>query len=90
MKIAIACALAACLLSTVGCTDHRQYYFSGRVYDGVSGQRLTNYQLQLEYLDLRIDGQVSSDGRYFVVKKSFGASAIPVWNQGRELVWSGR
>jgi hypothetical protein len=66
MKLTIGLAFAALLFSTIGCTDHRHYYFSGRVYDGVTGQRLTDYKMQLQYLDRRIDGQVDSDGRYFV------------------------
>src|SRR4029077_15635282 len=41
-------------------------YFSGRIYDGVSLSRLTDYSIQLEYFDRVIPGTVDSNGRYFV------------------------
>lgn len=41
-------------------------YFSGRVYDGVSLARLTNYSIRLEYYDRVIPGAVDGNGRYFV------------------------
>ncbi|HWO11990.1 MAG TPA: hypothetical protein VNN80_20995, partial [Polyangiaceae bacterium] len=41
-------------------------YYSGRIYDGVSLQRLTNYSMQLEYFDRVIPATVDANGRYFV------------------------
>lgn len=41
-------------------------YFSGRIYDGVSMQRLTGYSIRLEYFDRIIPGTVDANGRYFV------------------------
>lgn len=41
-------------------------YFSGRIYDGVSLSRLTNYSIRLEYFDRAINGVVDATGRYFV------------------------
>ena len=50
-----------------GCSpDYTNYYFDGRVYDGAHGTRVTDYKVQLQFLDRRIDGQVDNDGRYFV------------------------
>lgn len=55
------------LLCSVGCgADYTNYYFDGRVYDGASGTRLTDYKVQLQFLDRRLDGLVDDDGRYFV------------------------
>jgi hypothetical protein len=41
-------------------------YFSGRIYDGVSLSRLTDYSIRLEYFDRAIPGSVDATGRYFV------------------------
>ncbi len=41
-------------------------YFTGRIYDGVSLGRLTDYSIRLEYFDRSIPGQVGEDGRYFL------------------------
>jgi hypothetical protein len=41
-------------------------YFSGRIYDGVSLDRLTDYSIRLEYFDRVIPGTVDDNGRYFV------------------------
>jgi hypothetical protein len=41
-------------------------YFSGRIYDGVSLSRLTDYAIRLEYFDRSIPGTVDATGRYFV------------------------
>lgn len=41
-------------------------YFSGRIYDGVSLTRLTDYAIRLEYFDRVIQGSVDANGRYFV------------------------
>jgi hypothetical protein len=53
-------------LVAAGCHDYRQYYFDGRVYDGVTGAKLTQYSIDLQYLDRTINGSVDSDGRYFI------------------------
>lgn len=47
-------------------TGDTAQYFSGRIYDGVSMQRLTNYSIRLEYFDRSIPGTVDANGRYFV------------------------
>ncbi len=55
------------LLSSVGCSpQYTDYYFAGRVYDGVAGSRLTDYDIELQYLDRRQEGMVDDDGRYFL------------------------
>jgi hypothetical protein len=41
-------------------------YFSGRIYDGVSLDRLTDYSIRLEYFDQSIPGTVDQSGRYFI------------------------
>lgn len=41
-------------------------YYSGRIYDGVSLSRLTDYTIRLEYFDRAIEGTVDDAGRYFV------------------------
>ncbi len=41
-------------------------YFAGRVYDGVSLTRLTDYAIRLEYFDRIIQGTVDATGRYVV------------------------
>ena len=43
-----------------------QQYFTGRIYDGVSLARLTNYTMRLEYFDRVLDATVDADGRYVV------------------------
>jgi hypothetical protein len=43
-----------------------QQYFTGRVYDGVSTARLTDYSLRLEYYDRVLAASISEDGRYVV------------------------
>ena len=43
-----------------------QQYFTGRVYDGVTLQRLTDYTMRLEYFDRVLGATVSSEGRYVV------------------------
>jgi hypothetical protein len=49
-----------------GCTSgSRDYWFDGRAYDGSTGARLTQYQLDLEYLDQELHATVK-DGRYLV------------------------
>jgi hypothetical protein len=43
-----------------------QQYFTGRIYDGVSQKRVTDYAMRLEYFDRVIAASVSADGRYVV------------------------
>ena len=43
-----------------------QQYFTGRVYDGVSMTRLTDYNMRLEYYDRVLPATVGEDGRYVV------------------------
>lgn len=43
-----------------------EQYFTGRVYDGVSQARLTDYAIRLEYFDRVIEGTVNEQGRYVV------------------------
>jgi hypothetical protein len=43
-----------------------QQYFTGRVYDGVSLARVTDYTMRLEYFDRVLAAIVSSDGRYVI------------------------
>jgi hypothetical protein len=58
--------LASGTVAAPGCSDQRQYYFVGRIYDGVTGARLNKYQIELQYLDRRVKGTVDTDGRYFL------------------------
>ncbi|HWV39425.1 MAG TPA: hypothetical protein VN033_13230 [Vulgatibacter sp.] len=49
--------------------DHARdqvYYFSGHIYDGVNGTRLTNYSLDLQYKNQTIAATIAEDGRYSV------------------------
>jgi hypothetical protein len=51
----------------VGCSpSYTDYYFDGRVYNGVDGNRLVDYDIQLQFLDREIDGTVDDNGRYFL------------------------
>jgi hypothetical protein len=43
-----------------------QQYFTGRIYDGVSLARLTDYKVRLEYFDRVFEGTVDAMGRYVV------------------------
>ncbi|MEO8181835.1 MAG: hypothetical protein ABI895_23625 [Deltaproteobacteria bacterium] len=65
------------LLSCLACGDDPKHqaqlpngtteYFAGRVYDGVSLNRLTDYSIRLEYYDRIVDGTVDAKtGRYLV------------------------
>jgi hypothetical protein len=45
--------------------DYREF-FTGRVYDGVTGQRIQDYRIRLEYLDQIVAGSVDSNGRYLI------------------------
>lgn len=62
-------ALLALTLSgglTACSNPETDYYFAGRVYNGVDGSRLVDYDIQLQFLDRELDGTVDGDGRYFV------------------------
>ena len=62
---ALLCALSPAVLG--GCSPSTtDYYFAGRVYNGVDGTRLTDYDIQLQYLDRELDGAIDDDGRYFL------------------------
>jgi hypothetical protein len=43
-----------------------QQYFTGRIYDGVSLERLSSYRLRIEYFDRAMDATVGADGRFVV------------------------
>jgi hypothetical protein len=43
-----------------------QQYFTGRVYDGVSMDRMTNYTMRLEYFDRVLEATIDEEGRYVV------------------------
>jgi hypothetical protein len=47
-------------------SQNAQQYFTGRIYDGVTQARLTDYQMRLEYFDRVIDGVVDASGRYII------------------------
>jgi len=54
-------------LSLGGCSpNYTDYYFAGRVYNGVDGARLTDYDIDLQFLDRSESGTVDNDGRYFI------------------------
>lgn len=54
-------------LSLGGCSpNYTDYYFAGRVYNGVDGTRLTDYDIDLQFLDRSEAGTVDNDGRYFI------------------------
>lgn len=56
--------LMTAALSGTACTNHT--LFTGRVYDGASGSRLTDYKLFLEYGRSSMRGNVDRNGRYAV------------------------
>lgn len=43
-----------------------QQYFTGRIYDGVTQERLSNYTMRLEYFDRVLEATVDADGRFVV------------------------
>jgi hypothetical protein len=43
-----------------------QRYFTGRIYNGVTLERLTKYEMRLEYFDRVLNAVVDADGRYVV------------------------
>jgi hypothetical protein len=68
MKAGSLALLLALPLSTLtACSPNEtDYYFAGRVYNGVDGTRLIDYKLDLQFLDRDLSGSVDGDGRYFV------------------------
>ena len=62
-SIPISLVLAAALMMLNGCTVG-SFNFTGRVYDGASGNRLVNYTIRAEYWQTSIDGEVDELGRY--------------------------
>jgi hypothetical protein len=66
-RFAASVFLAGPLALLVGCSpSYTDYYFDGRVYNGVDGSRLVDYDIQLQFLDRELDGNVDDDGRYFL------------------------
>lgn len=56
---------ALALLVGAGCGDTGNvYWFTGRVYDGATGTRLTGYSVTLQYRDVTQTGDVDEQGRY--------------------------
>jgi hypothetical protein len=43
-----------------------QQYFTGRLYNGVSLERLNDYKMRLEYFDRVLEGTVDAEGRFVV------------------------
>jgi hypothetical protein len=43
-----------------------QEYFTGRIYNGVTLERVTGYEMRLEYFDRVLKATVDADGRYVV------------------------
>jgi hypothetical protein len=65
--LALSLALPLVGLVTAACSpSYTDYYFAGRVYDGVAGTRLVDYDIQLQFLDHEMGGTVDKDGRYFL------------------------
>jgi len=63
----ISCAAALLSLAFGGCTDVGDvYWFTGRVYDGATGARISGYQTTLQYRDVTRDGEVDEQGRYLL------------------------
>lgn len=42
------------------------YWFSGHIYDGMTGARLTGYALDLQFKDKTLPATIAEDGRYVV------------------------
>lgn len=57
--------LVGALLALAACHG-KGYYFTGRVYDGVTRQPLTGYKIQLQYKQSTVNGSVAKDGTYYV------------------------
>ena len=63
--------------------DETTRQFVGRVYNGVTLERLTEYQISLEFADQIIEGQVDANGRYVLGDLSSGADyTIAIRAQG--------
>ncbi|MBJ94415.1 MAG: hypothetical protein CMP23_08030 [Rickettsiales bacterium] len=56
--------LTAALMMLAGCSPLGSFNFTGRVYDGASGNRLMDYSIRAEYWRESIAGQVDGSGRY--------------------------
>jgi len=56
--------LTASLMMLASCSPLGSFNFTGRVYDGASGNRLSDYAIRAEYWDTSVDGQVDAVGRY--------------------------
>ncbi|WP_157370443.1 hypothetical protein [Vulgatibacter incomptus] len=78
LRTGLVALLGACLFATACGKDKETilvqeqqtadqvYYFSGHIYDGLTGQRLTGYSLDLQFRDKKLSAQVDAEGRYFV------------------------
>ncbi len=58
MTVALLLALCAC--------HGKSYYFTGRVFDGVSRAPVTSYKIQLAYKNSVVNGTVNKDGSYLL------------------------
>jgi hypothetical protein len=58
--------MIAGLALTASCSPYQQVFFVGRVYDGATGERLTSYNISLEYLTTTVTGTVDGNGYYNV------------------------
>jgi hypothetical protein len=65
-NLASLAVLGSSLLLGACKTDTTSYYFDGYVYDGQTGKAITDYKLELQYLDRTQHGDIDKDGRYFV------------------------
>ncbi len=59
-------ALAAGAMGCEGGGGGNSFYFVGRAYDGVTGERLSSYTLELQYFDETKKAKVDPTGRYVV------------------------
>ena len=63
--------LLTCLLTvSVSCTEEEEeaggIFFTGRVYDGATGELLTDFDIKLTYRDSTVAGTVDAQGRYII------------------------
>lgn len=71
-KLAFVAALVMALSAVVGCgtskheSGDNDVYFNGYVYDGVTGARLTDYEITVRYRNKTIKGTVDETGRYTI------------------------
>ena len=70
MRWLIALLVTCSLVYFVACNEEEEteggIYFSGRVYDGATGEQLTDYDIVLTYRDKSVDGGLGPQGRYFL------------------------